>query len=352
MELVRGRDLKSLFDSGKALHARRDRPLMAELLAALQHAHERGVVHRDIKPGNIILLDDGGVKVADFGIARLDTSELTQLGSVLGTVSHMSPEQLTGEAVDGRSDLYSCGVILYQLLTGARPVQRAAGGADPQGAARDPPPVSQRVPTLRRSLDDVVHTAMAKQPAQRYADARAFAAALRAALDAVPPLDSMPTRRWCRRRCRSGRDARVRRRLRSPTRPWRPGVSRSAPMSSWRQPPRRRRRRRPRRRAPAAMASSPIGRRCQRCRGGASHAAIARGRPSHRRARRPRRGGHRRRRRSRVQDERAALRRRRGHRGAGAGRACACFAASAAAPAALDGARLPARRVPRRPRPR
>ena len=94
---------------------------MAELLAALQHAHERGVVHRDVKPGNIILLDDGGVKVADFGIAKLDTSELTQLGSVLGTVSHMSPEQLTGEAVDGRSDLYSCGVILYQLLTGERP---------------------------------------------------------------------------------------------------------------------------------------------------------------------------------------------------------------------------------------
>ena len=95
MELVRGRDLKSLFDSGRRFTLAETGRLMAELLAALQHAHERGVVHRDVKPGNIILLDDGGVKVADFGIARLDTSELTQLGSVLGTVSHMSPEQLT-----------------------------------------------------------------------------------------------------------------------------------------------------------------------------------------------------------------------------------------------------------------
>jgi serine/threonine-protein kinase len=96
MELVRGRDLKSLFDSGKRFTlAETGRP-DGRALAALHHAHERGVVHRDVKPGNIILLDDGGVKVADFGIARLDTSELTQLGSVLGTVSHMSPEQLTG----------------------------------------------------------------------------------------------------------------------------------------------------------------------------------------------------------------------------------------------------------------
>src|SRR5690349_17507306 len=115
MELVRGRDLKSLFDANTRFTLEETGRLMDELLAALQHAHERGVVHRDIKPGNIIMLDGGGLKVADFGIAKLDTSELTQLGSVLGTVSHMAPEQLTGEIVDRRSDLYSCGVILYQL---------------------------------------------------------------------------------------------------------------------------------------------------------------------------------------------------------------------------------------------
>ena len=120
MELVEGRDLKSLFDAGTRFALADTGRIMSELLGALQHAHERGVVHRDIKPANIILLADGSVKVADFGIAKLDTSELTQLGSVLGTVSHMSPEQLTGEAVDRRSDLFSCGVILYQLLTGER----------------------------------------------------------------------------------------------------------------------------------------------------------------------------------------------------------------------------------------
>jgi len=187
MELVRGRDLKSLFDSGKRFTLAETGRLMAELLAALQHAHERGVVHRDIKPGNIILLDDGGVKVADFGIARLDTSELTQLGSVLGTVSHMSPEQLTGEAVDGRSDLYSCGVILYQLLTGERPFSGPPAALIHKVLNENPPPVSQRVPNLPPSLDVVVHTAMAKQAAQRYPDARAFATALRTAFEASPP---------------------------------------------------------------------------------------------------------------------------------------------------------------------
>ena len=120
MELVEGRDLKSLFDAGARFALAEAGRIMSELLSAMQHAHERGVVHRDIKPANIILLADGSVKVADFGIAKLDTSELTQLGSVLGTVSHMSPEQLTGDAVDRRSDLFSCGVILYQLLTGER----------------------------------------------------------------------------------------------------------------------------------------------------------------------------------------------------------------------------------------
>src|SRR5678815_893971 len=116
MELVEGRDLKSLFDAGKRFALADAGRIMSELLGALQHAHERGVVHRDIKPANIILLANGSVKVADFGIAKLDTSELTQLGSVLGTVSHMSPEQLTGDAVDRRSDLFSCGVILYLSL--------------------------------------------------------------------------------------------------------------------------------------------------------------------------------------------------------------------------------------------
>ena len=240
MELVRGRDLKSLFDSGRRFTLAETGRVMAELLAALQHAHERGVVHRDVKPGNIILLDDGGVKVADFGIARLDTSELTQLGSVLGTVSHMSPEQLTGEAVDGRSDLYSCGVILYQLLTGERPFSGPPAALIHKVLNENPAPVSQRVPTLSPALDVVVQTAMAKQAAQRYPDARAFAAALRTALDAPPPRPiptppswrpgpmptppscsprRLPTRPPCRHAARRLTRLRQRRSVSMPTRP-------------------------------------------------------------------------------------------------------------------------------------
>jgi len=184
MELVRGRDLKSLFDAGTRFTLAESGRIMEALLAALQHAHERGVVHRDIKPGNIILLEDGGVKVADFGIAKLDTSELTQLGSVLGTVSHMAPEQLTGETVDGRSDLYSSGVILYQLLTGERPFSGPPARLMHQVLHEQPLPPSQRVASLPPAVDAVVLKAMAKQAAERYADARAFAAALRTALAA------------------------------------------------------------------------------------------------------------------------------------------------------------------------
>ncbi len=179
---------------------------MEELLAALQHAHVRGVVHRDVKPANIILLDGGGLKVADFGIAKLDTSELTQLGSVLGTMSHMSPEQLIGEAVDGRSDLYSCGVILYQLLTGERPFNGPPATLMHKVLHEAPPPPSRRVPALPPPLDAVVLKAMAKSADQRHADAAAFAAELRAALAAPRPAACRrPTttrRRWCRRRAK------------------------------------------------------------------------------------------------------------------------------------------------------
>ena len=94
---------------------------MGEMLDALGHAHANGVIHRDIKPANVILLEDGSVKVADFGIARIENSELTQAGTVLGTPRYMSPEQFLGQPVDGRSDIFSCGVILYQFLTGEKP---------------------------------------------------------------------------------------------------------------------------------------------------------------------------------------------------------------------------------------
>ena len=193
MELVEGRDLKSLFDAGIRFALADTGRLMAELLSALQHAHERGVVHRDIKPANIILLGNGSVKVADFGIAKLDTSELTQLGSVLGTVSHMSPEQLTGDAVDRRSDLFSCGVILYQLLTGERAFSGSPATVMHKVLHEQPAAPSSLVASLPRALDAVVRKAMAKTPAERYADADAFAAALRGAITGTATSASPPS---------------------------------------------------------------------------------------------------------------------------------------------------------------
>ena len=121
MEMVHGRELKAALDAGERFSTDATARILRGVLGALQHAHERGVVHRDIKPGNVFLLPDGGVKVADFGVARIEASDLTQTGAVIGTPSYMAPEQLLGHAVDGRADLFACGVLLYQLLTGERP---------------------------------------------------------------------------------------------------------------------------------------------------------------------------------------------------------------------------------------
>jgi serine/threonine-protein kinase len=190
MEFVRGRDLKVLLDTGTRFTLAETGRLMTELLAALQHAHAQGVVHRDIKPGNIIVLDDGQVKVGDFGIAKLDSSELTQLGSVLGTVLHMSPEQLAGQPVDARSDLFSCGVVLYQLLTGRAPFTGSPATVVHQVLYGVPAPPSSLVRTLPPGLDAVVERALAKQPGQRHPSAQAFAASLRAALDDAAGADA------------------------------------------------------------------------------------------------------------------------------------------------------------------
>ncbi|HJQ64361.1 MAG TPA: serine/threonine-protein kinase, partial [Burkholderiales bacterium] len=121
MEFIKGRELKDYFDGNERFGMKEAERIMGELLAALDHAHKNGVVHRDMKPANVILLADGTVKVADFGIARIETSELTQAGTMLGTPAYMSPEQFLGQPVDGRSDIFSCGVMLYQFLTGEKP---------------------------------------------------------------------------------------------------------------------------------------------------------------------------------------------------------------------------------------
>src|SRR6185295_14788475 len=135
-----------------------------------------------IKPANVILLPDGGVKVADFGIAHIESSNMTQVGTVLGTPSYMSPEQIMGLPVDGRSDLFSAGVILYQFLTGERPFAGSATATMHKVLEEDPLPPSRFNVQVPGAMDAVVRKALAKRPDERYQTADEFAAALRAAV--------------------------------------------------------------------------------------------------------------------------------------------------------------------------
>jgi serine/threonine-protein kinase len=121
MELLKGKDLTHFCQKGQLLPLKRVHEMIGAVAEALGYAHSQEVVHRDIKPANIILLDDRQVKVADFGIARVMSSSKTQTGIIFGTPNYMSPEQVAGKKVDGRSDLFSLGVVFYELLTGTRP---------------------------------------------------------------------------------------------------------------------------------------------------------------------------------------------------------------------------------------
>jgi eukaryotic-like serine/threonine-protein kinase len=182
MEFVRGRELRDLFEKNQRFPMPEVVRIMGEMLDALDHAHSQGVVHRDMKPANLILLENGKVKVADFGIARVEASELTQTGTVMGTPSYMSPEQFMGHTVDGRSDLFSCGVILYQMLTGEKPFAGESTTTIMYKVLREEPvPPSELNLSLAPALDAVVKKALAKNPAERFQTGREFALALQAA---------------------------------------------------------------------------------------------------------------------------------------------------------------------------
>ena len=179
MEFIKGRELKDYFDENRRFPIKETGRIMGEMLAALAHAHSHGVTHRDMKPANVILLDGGAaVKVADFGIARIETSELTQAGTVLGTPSYMSPEQFLGQVVDGRSDLFSCGVILYQFLTGEKPFTGAVTTIMHKVLKEEPLAPSMLNATLPPAWDTVMRKAMAKNPDDRFQTAGEFAQAI------------------------------------------------------------------------------------------------------------------------------------------------------------------------------
>ena len=168
--------------------------LSLPVLSALEYAHESGVIHRDVKPGNILVAPDGRVKVTDFGIAKAafagGGTDITTTGTVLGTVRYLSPEQVKGEEVDPRSDLYSLGVVMYEMLAGQVPFQ---GDSDVATAmlrlTTDPPPPGALQAGIPRSLESVVLRAMAREPEARFTSATAMRAALERALG--PPAASL-----------------------------------------------------------------------------------------------------------------------------------------------------------------
>src|SRR5438094_2440106 len=186
MEYVDGTGLREYLNRKARFEFGQLVAITSQLLQALEFAHERGVVHRDIKPANLILTKEGALKVADFGIARIDTSNLTTMGMVMGTPSYMSPEQCQGQTVDRRSDLFSAAVVLYELLSGEKPF---AGALETIGykicheTPRPPSTISRM--SLSPTIDAVIATALEKNPEARFQNARAFNRALRQACDTL-----------------------------------------------------------------------------------------------------------------------------------------------------------------------
>ncbi|HOV78511.1 MAG TPA: Stk1 family PASTA domain-containing Ser/Thr kinase [Bacillota bacterium] len=201
MEYVEGDNLKNLIRSQGTIPPERAVEIAREITEALQHAHENNIVHRDVKPQNILITKGGRAKLTDFGIAREATNAtLTQTDTIVGSVHYLSPEQARGETAGPRSDIYSLGIVLYEMVTGKLPFQ----GDTPIGVAlkhiqEKPPSPSGLNPAVSLSLEKVINKAMAKIPSERYATARDMAADLGApgggaGLTGAVPVDEFATR--------------------------------------------------------------------------------------------------------------------------------------------------------------
>lgn len=188
LEFVPGETLNKTLAREKKLPLDRALQLAIEVADALDYAHAQGVIHRDVKPANILVTQDGHAKVADFGIAKLNLAHFTLPGRVLGTPAYMAPEQLSGEGADGRSDLFSLGVILYCMATGHSPFQgNSATTVCFKVANREPISPSALDMSLPPQLDAVISKAMAKDPEQRYQRGSELAEDLRQILQLYKP---------------------------------------------------------------------------------------------------------------------------------------------------------------------
>ena len=184
MEYVAGKPLTAYLSEGLKSELHRVREIIGQLLEALAYSHTQGVVHRDIKPGNLLVTREGTIKVTDFGIARIEASSVTQHGHMLGTPSYMSPEQYLGDTPDGRADLFAAGVLLYELLTGVKPFAGESNGQIMNKILYETPVDPSRLnPLLPPGVDWVVQKALSKAPEDRFNNAREFREAL---FNAIP----------------------------------------------------------------------------------------------------------------------------------------------------------------------
>jgi serine/threonine protein kinase len=194
MEYVDGPTLEQLLNDSGPLTPEKMFSILGQTAAALDYAHSKGIVHRDIKPANIMLTADGTCKITDFGIAKLTTSEqLTRTGSIVGTPHYMSPEQVQGQTVDGRSDQFSLAVIVYEMLTGEKPYTgEHLTTVVYKIVAEEPLPPRRLNPTLTPAIEGALRKAMSKRPDHRYKTCQEFAAALETACGASKGWKVMP----------------------------------------------------------------------------------------------------------------------------------------------------------------
>lgn len=198
MELVHGRTLAQHLENKDEFGLREISQIICQTLDGIGYAHAQGVVHRDLKSGNVMINSDGRVKISDFGIARIDSSTLTRIGDLVGTPSYMSPEQFRGEETDGETDLYSIGVIAYELLTGRRPFVGSLAAIMHQVLNSPPAKPTSLNSKLSPEVDLVLAKALAKDRKDRYQTAAEFSAAFKAAIEASlgitarSPTDTLP----------------------------------------------------------------------------------------------------------------------------------------------------------------